>query len=418
MKLLKKIVKKGLCTGCGTCVAICPENALEIQIKKGLNIPFYDKYLCKNCDICFKVCPGYDVDFKILNKKIFGKDPEDMLLGNFIECYTGFTKNDEIRFKSSSGGLLSQFLIYALDENIIDAVIVTKMDEKNPLISRPVIAREKKDILKAAGSKYIPVSLNILIEEILRSDEKYAFVGLPCHMHGVRKAESLYKNLKNKIPLHLGLFCAGTKSYLGTEFILKKNNISPKNVKRISYRGNGWPGSLKIEFHKQKNNLYLPMKEYYDANFCAFTPWRCTLCSDHTCELADISFGDAWLPEYKSDKLGRSIVITRNSYSHKLLENLFIEKKIKLDKINPINVLKSQGNLKNKKFNINARINISKIIFKEVPKLNNYKYIKPSFKVYINAILFYFQIALASNKRLWWILEILTELYKKFSKNH
>ncbi|WP_455240477.1 4Fe-4S dicluster domain-containing protein [Methanothermobacter tenebrarum] len=64
---------KDLCTGCGTCAALCPQNIIKMDIsqKKGIYEPIIDGE-CNECMTCIKVCPGIGVDFKELNKIIFG----------------------------------------------------------------------------------------------------------------------------------------------------------------------------------------------------------------------------------------------------------------------------------------------------------------------------------------------------------
>lgn len=46
-------VNTELCTGCGACVEICPNEA--IQLRKGL--PFFDQAACTQCQSCVDVCP-------------------------------------------------------------------------------------------------------------------------------------------------------------------------------------------------------------------------------------------------------------------------------------------------------------------------------------------------------------------------
>ena len=45
------------------------------------------------------------------------------------------------------------------------------------------------------------------------------------------------------------------------------------------------------------------------------------MCTDAVCELADISFGDAWLPELSNDKIGTSLVISRSETGEEVLRN-------------------------------------------------------------------------------------------------
>jgi coenzyme F420 hydrogenase subunit beta len=74
---ITQVVKDGLCTGCGTCIALCPNEAIELTIneKKGFYVPELNEGKCNNCGICYEVCPGHSVDFKQLNLEIFGKEP-------------------------------------------------------------------------------------------------------------------------------------------------------------------------------------------------------------------------------------------------------------------------------------------------------------------------------------------------------
>lgn len=417
-KNIHQIVEFNLCTMCGTCEALCPNNAIKMRInkEKGIYLPKVDKNACNSCEICCKICPGYEIDFKLLNNEIYGKAPENILVGNYINCYVGYSNNQEVRYNSSSGGLVTETLIFAIEKELIDGVLVTRMDKKDPLKPEPFIARTKEEIVEASGSKYCPVPANVALKEILESkeNERFAVVGLPCHIHGLLKAKTLNNNLKNKIILTIGLFCAGSKSYLGTEFILKKNRINPNNVKKINYRGMGWPGKLRIEL--KDKIIDIPMDQYYNNQFCAFTPWRCTLCPDHTCELADISFGDAWLPEFKNDKKGKSIVVSRTNLSKKILEDMCAEKRLYLKPLSISKLIQSQGNFNDKKRNTKAKMDISKFLNKKTPKLENYCHSTPRFSIYIYYFLYYLQVSLASNKKYWWAFEKLTNFYQKILK--
>jgi len=74
------------------------------------------------------------------------------------------------------------------------------MKKENPLEPEPFIARTKEEIIEASKSKYCPVPANIALKEIMdsKSGEKFAVVGLPCHIQGIRKFEEVNKILKEK----------------------------------------------------------------------------------------------------------------------------------------------------------------------------------------------------------------------------
>ena len=338
-KTISTVVKHDLCTGCGTCIALCPEKAIKLRIneKKGIFVPKINEEKCNNCGICYEVCPGHEVDFKELNLEIFGKEPEDVLIGNYLNCYVGHSTDYDIRYNSASGGLVTQLLIFALEEGIIDGALVTRMKKDNPLEPEPFIARTKDEIIEASKSKYCPVPVNIALKEILKSEEgeKFAVVGLPCHIHGIRKAEQISKKLKERIVLHIGIICNHTPTFLATEFLLKKMKIKKDDVTKLDYRGEGWPGGMKVTT-KNKNKIFIPhfSSGYWGIVFNSFFfPMRCTLCSDKVCELSDVSFADAWMPELmKNDNIGTSLIISRNEISEEILNKAVLKEKIELKK--------------------------------------------------------------------------------------
>jgi coenzyme F420 hydrogenase subunit beta len=82
------------------------------------------------------------------------------------------------------------------------------LKKDKPLEPEPFIARTKEEIYEARGSKYCPVPCKPCNEEILKAPEgqMFAVVGLPCHIHGIRKAEQINKKLKERIVLLFGDF--------------------------------------------------------------------------------------------------------------------------------------------------------------------------------------------------------------------
>ena len=178
---IAQVVKDGLCTGCGICVALCPDDAIKLTIneKKGIYIPELNEEKCNNCGICYEVCPGHEVDFKQLNLEIFGKEPKDILIGNYLNCYVGHSTHYDIRYNSASGGLITQLLIFALEEGLIDGALVTRMKKDKPLEPEPFIVSTREGVIEASKSKYCPVPANIALKEILNSKEgqKFAVVG-------------------------------------------------------------------------------------------------------------------------------------------------------------------------------------------------------------------------------------------------
>ncbi|MEN6292832.1 MAG: Coenzyme F420 hydrogenase/dehydrogenase, beta subunit C-terminal domain [Methanobacterium sp.] len=411
---ISSIAHDGLCTGCGICVAICPVSAIKMEIhsKKGIYIPIIDNK-CNKCGRCYETCPGHGFDFKYFNKILFGENKYSNSFGNYINCYLGHSTNDNQRFNSSSGGLVTELLIFILENNIADGVLITKMNTKNPLEPEPFIARTKEEIIESIGSKYCPVPANIAIKEIMNSknEDKFVVVGLPCHIQGIRKAELLNKKLKEKIVFHIGIFCAKTISFNGIEYFLKKEKIKKKDLNQISYRGCGWPGGMSIKLKDGKNRFY-PLKNYYGRIFGAFMPWRCALCCDATAEVAEISCGDAWLPEYEHDKKGTSVIITRNHDADNLLKLMKDYNKCKIEPTSIRNVERSQDYFKWKKGNLSSRFLVSKLFLKKNPVYINCIQVKPLPHAKLDSFLAYILHFISIRQNIHSLLSLINYFYK------
>jgi coenzyme F420 hydrogenase subunit beta len=323
------------------------------------------------------------------------------LLGNYLTCYIGHATDHEVRYNSASGGLVTALLIFALEEGLIDGALVTKMNRDSPLEAQPFIARTKEEIMSASKSKYCPVPVNVAIKEILDTEkEQFAVVGLPCHIWGFRKAELISKELRDKISLHFGLFCTHVPSFLATEYILKRMKVEKEDVSRLNYRGEGWPGKMSIV--TKQTSIRLKVEDYYGSGFGSFLfcPVRCTLCPDALAELADISFGDAWLSELRTDKIGKSMVISRSVTSGCLLDSAQKKGKIKLNAVNEEQVVQAQqGPLSFKKRLLPARVRLCKSTGKKVPNYNM-KLSKTSLATYLSAMRCYAILYLGLQKHL------------------
>jgi coenzyme F420 hydrogenase subunit beta len=372
---IEYVVKENLCTGCGTCDSFCSSKAIAMYLSPelGIYLPRIDSSKCSGCQICSKVCPGAIVDFKGLSKKVTPQQnvqPKSILIGNYINCYSGYSNNYSIRFDSSSGGIVTQLLIFALENKLIDGALVTRIRKDRPLEPESFIARTPEEIIEASKSKYCPVSANVALKEIMEQDGRYAVVGLPCHIHGLRKAQGIYKKLSERVVLSIGIMCSHTDSFFSIMHVLNRYEIDLKDVSHISYRGKGWPGILKIE-QKSGKITEIPYDDWIRVHeYCFFTPDRCLVCCDHAAELADIACGDAWLSEFSKDRIGTSLIISRNAVSEKILQAAISAGVLHLNIINAGKIVKSQGNVRFKKNSFRVRVFLFKLFRKAVPYYN------------------------------------------------
>lgn len=403
MNTISQVVMSKLCTGCGTCAGTCPNEAIRMRKfdSSGLYLPEIEEDKCSRCGICVICCPGYSVDFEELNSSVFGRKPSDKILGNYRGCYIGHSNETDVRHNSASGGVVSQLLIFALENDMIDGALVARMRKDQPLETEAFIARTRKEVLEAAKSKYCPVATNEALMQVLKENGRFAVVGLPCHIHGIRKAQRVLKVLEERIVLQIGLMCSHTVNFKGTEFLLEKRGIQKEKVREISYRGKGWPGEMLIGL-KEGLNLSIPYMGSWDAywsvfSFFLFTPLRCMTCPDLTNELSDISLGDAWLPELKYDRLGKSVIMARTKLGEDILRSMSLAGKICLRKVRPEKVKQSQSlSLKFKKTDFGARLLTFKLLGKQVPRFK----LEPEFSFspisFVRSLLLYLSVWVSS----------------------
>lgn len=406
-------VSNKLCTGCGICEDVCPKDAIIFHQIKGINIPVIDDDKCINdlgCSRCFQVCSGIGIKLRTISKKLFSdKNNFDYYVGYYFKCYSGHSNDYDIRFHSASGGLISQLLIYLLKTKIINGAVITRFKEEFPTVPETIIATTEKEIISGKSSKYCPVSLNGLISQINSLEGKYVVVGLPCHIHGFRKYEEKHPRFKNKIFSYFSLFCSGTRTNNGTDFVFSRYKIDKNEVRSFAYRDDGCLGYMKVI--TEKKQIKIPFLEYYTKLRSFFKPKRCLYCVDHFGDLADISFGDIHTGIYRDDKIGINSVVTRNHEIDRLLQKVKNEDIITLDEI-PISILKeSQKHMLHHKKRIAAlNMKIERSFGSKVPEYDVVFQKKHHFFDYIIYLSIKFQRQLGKNKFFWFIIDIYNKI--------
>jgi coenzyme F420 hydrogenase subunit beta len=402
---IKEIGVSCICTGCGTCAGLCPTNAINMVIEAGIYRPFVDASKCTGCKFCVKVCPSNLLDFDELNKFVFGKVPSDRLLGNFIECSVGCSTDEKLRWNASSGGIVTALLINALEEKMIDGVLLVRLSSGNPMEPEAILAYNKADVLSASGSKYCPAPINVQIKTLLESEGKFAVVGLPCHIHGIRKAELANKSLREKIVLHIGLFCAHLGSFNAIQSVLEKAAINANDVSSLKYREGEGLGKMVIIL-KNGDKITIPYNLYWDCIFGTFffTPIACVLCRDATNELSDVSVGDPWLLRIMNQEKKLTAIIARTEQGKKFLSSARARGQIKYQRIDCNLIKQSQIFNLNFKKTTGARVKFLRQMGKKtpavIPELKS-----PNGVRYLIAILPLISIYLSSAARFGWMLK-------------
>lgn len=396
-----------LCTGCGICEDICPQKCISIQRTQcsGELRPSIGTS-CINCGKCLKICPGLGIDFdKYMTREgIY----TDKYIGKYIGLHVGYSFDQEIRYHSASGGVVSQFLIYLLDKKIIDGAVVTGYG-KDKITPLSYIARTREEIIQARSSKYCPVSLNKIGNEIANfQDGKYVIVGLPCHIQGFRKRMAIDRKFKSRIIGLFSIYCSSERTFNAQDYLLDRYEVNKEEISYFAYRDNGCLGYLTIETPNKK--VSVPYEIFYGPMLRSFfKTHRCLTCIDHYGELADVNFGDIHISPYDFDKIGISSWITRSQYWEDQFIAAQIAGYIQMDIIDADTLNNSQkAMLFPKQRKAKALMNLNLLRGLAIPRYDK-ALENPSLKDYISIIICLGQMYVGRHRGMWRLIDILNK---------
>ena len=323
------VVDQGLCTGCGTCVGVCPWGLVKMHYPMGEPEPILVDSPCRDCGFCISACPGKDIPLAAMEKMVFGqvRDPNVNTTGIFQRCYQSHAVDETIRFMGSSGGSATAMLSWALDKKVVEAVIVAGFDDAEPYRQQPKIATDSRELTKHARSKHGGASSNneMLWEAVYRRKlSSIGLMGLPCHIHGLRKIqlERKPKRIAEAVKFAFGLFCGTNHYFEGTRHLLKEwcNVESLDEIAQLDYRWGAWPGCFYVRT-KDGREINLEREDYILRVLTAtYQRDRCQMCLDYTAEVADVAFGDLGAPPRSAGSPPWNLVIARTKLGVELVE--------------------------------------------------------------------------------------------------
>jgi hypothetical protein len=125
------------------------------------------------------------------------------------------------------------------------------------------------------------------------------------------------------------------------------------------------------------------------------------MCPDQAAELADVSLGDAWLPELKSEKSGESLIVIRTKAASDLFALLNRDKAIDLGRVQVNKVEQSQSvNLIFKKKDLGARLSTIRKFGVDTPRFHPEPGISVSPFPWLRMLFMYCNIAVSNRKSL------------------
>jgi coenzyme F420 hydrogenase subunit beta len=334
-----EVIYRELCSGCGLCVAACPEDVIGFVE--------YPKLIgkCTNCGYCLMVCPRSFLPKNEVEEKIFGHIGD--LIGVIEGVYT--VKSME---KGQDGGFVTALLKYMIKKKLINGAIVSSVDPTKPWKPMPKIVKSGKDVEASSGSRY-STSPNLMSLKVANQKGlKVVVVGTPCHIDGIAKLKQYPvegAELGDIIKYSISVFCKSNFIYtMIDEIIRKKEGIDLNKVSKMDIKGK----YLLVSKESQEEKILLKdIREYERLG--------CKICDDFTGRFGDFAVGSV------DSDAGYSTVITRTKEADKILkemkkEGLLEVKALTKDEL-PVTIKLSENKKKS------AKKAINKIVREELP---------------------------------------------------
>jgi coenzyme F420 hydrogenase subunit beta len=314
-QLFSEVVTSGLCTGCAACVIACPHDVLDYNSDNGVYRPWHldidgGREDCTHgetgCTLCTRACPRFRNWESEIDTKLFARERTDDEVYGIGDVLLARASDPELIENGQDGGFVSALLIYALENDVIDAALVSGLEgDGSTWVAQPQVARTRQEVLDTAKSRYT-YSANLLAypEAIKEGAERIAVVGMGCMASapGVMQSRKAGK-IARRLSLSIGLMCSKTFDDSIFEGLFEaKYNIKRSDIKKMNIKGVFQIWTNDGAMHE------VPLKEAH-----AFTREGCLLCPDFAAEHADIStggigaFGDWTLVIVRTDQ-GRELM--------------------------------------------------------------------------------------------------------------
>ena len=367
--VIKRVVERDKCCGCGVCAGACPTNALTMAIQPNGDLaPNIEDSCCRDkCSLCISLCPFSDgvYDPRPKNEKLYNSTsiPEAIFnedIGWYIRSVVGNRKPPELRSLSASGGLATWCLEKLLKERMVTRIAVVRLArDKAKGFFEFYPASTIEELQQSAGSIYHPVEISDIIKDIASDrQQRWAIVGVPCLCAAIGNLG----HLRKQIPFVFGLACGMYQNTFYTELLLDKSGVNRKTVSAIEYRRKS-DGALASDYRFRGTDNERPGQEvaykglpYFLGKNAYFRQNACNYCKDVFAETADACFMDAWLPEYVNDSRGTSLAVIRNPLIAALFSRPSAGDEIELCDISCEQVVQSQrGHVRRKRETISMR---------------------------------------------------------------
>ena len=341
-RLERKVVRPGICVGCGACVALDATGGSHMERTPRGPQPVYAPG-ADLPELAWEACPGKGVDYPRLYHDHYGALPGSWLVGPVIATRTGFAGDPSIRARGASGGVTTAVLVHLLETGRIDAAIVVRQGVPQPREASAVIAASPAEIIAAAQSVYIPVSVLDILPR-LEPGKRYAATLVPEQAAALRRLQASGHRQARQIDYVIGPY-TGTALYpAAIDTFLRSHGIRKDDpVTSLEWRAGDWPGYLEI---RTASGKVLRSKKVYYNFLIPFFVTRASLQSmDFANEFCDLSVGDAWSPKFEAEGGGHSVVVTRSPKMEAVIEEMVAAGQLALKREDDLTATEMHGHM-------------------------------------------------------------------------
>ncbi len=307
---LQQVKRADGCTGCGLCAAVSPGIRMAVAAPGWARPEQIGPVSPAENAAIAAACPALVVD-----ERDNPHDPAEPLWGPQRFTGVGHATDPTVRYRASSGGMISALLAHALASGLVDFVVQVRADPANPMGNITSISTGPDDILGAAGSRYAASSPLAGLNDWLARPGRFAFVGKPCDVTALRARAKADPALADRIPLMLAFFCAGVPSARAVGRILDHLEVQRDDVAAFRFRGDGWPGFATATL-QDGSTRRMSYNDSWGGILSKEVQFRCKICADAVGAAADVACADAWYgddrgyPSFEETD-GRSLVMAR-----------------------------------------------------------------------------------------------------------
>ena len=326
IETIEEVVENHLCMGCGTCAAARPDIVQMIDtVGHGRRPVIAGQASEEEAKALMRTCPGIAIDAS--PPLVSGGDAdsyEHAAWGPILEVWEGHATDPEMRYKGSSGGVVSALSLFCIEDKNFAGAVQVRAREDLPLHNEAVISRSRSDVLAASASRYAPASPCERLADLRGAVQPHVFVGKPCDVAGASRLANEDDSLSDSIALSISIFCAGTPSLAASRELLDYLGVSESDeIVGVRYRGRGWPGRMTVKFRSAKTGRIETASTSYEDGWDNIlqkhTQWRCRLCADHLGEHADLSIGDPWYKPVAKGDDGQSLILVRTQRGRQIV---------------------------------------------------------------------------------------------------